>query len=294
MIMAIDTERKLHWTQRIALVRYNLHAARRTGDFTFFKTLQAHALIEGTDFVTTLNDVLGDDADTVSTLDNLNAGVGGLVNGVVGHLALLRCVDALLRFARFQAVSRSEHGRFRAVVDRLERVLVHVCDPWITGTTIIADAVKVCLDQMDSIELYVDDFIRLEYAWSSIQNSVDAAVSALRGIFSLMANGSSRSRASSNASAAFGIIKRAFSHSHMLPPLPPPKVLRADSVFGAVTNPLGLRQSVSAACPTRIPHLPDGISHTPLAPVPPTPGTEECVNPFSFGEVKGEGVGIFS
>lgn len=48
MIMAIDTERKLHWTQRIALVCHNLHAARRTGDFTFFKTLQAHALIEGT------------------------------------------------------------------------------------------------------------------------------------------------------------------------------------------------------------------------------------------------------
>ena len=67
MIMVIDTERELHWTQRIALVRYNLHAARRTGDFTFFKTLQAHALIEGTDFVATLNDVLGDDADTVST-----------------------------------------------------------------------------------------------------------------------------------------------------------------------------------------------------------------------------------
>lgn len=76
MIMAINTERKLHWTQRIALARHNLHAARRTSDFTFFKTLQAHALIEGTDYVATLNDVLGDDADTVlSTLDNLNAGI---------------------------------------------------------------------------------------------------------------------------------------------------------------------------------------------------------------------------
>lgn len=43
---------------------------------------------------------------------------------------------------------------------------------------------------MDTIELCMDNFIRLEYAWSSIQNSVDAAMSALRGIFSLMANGS--------------------------------------------------------------------------------------------------------
>src|SRR5438105_204805 len=71
-----NNDRKLHWTQRVALVRHNLHAARRTGDFTFFKTLQAHALIECTDYVATLNDVLGDDTDTVlSTLDNLNAGI---------------------------------------------------------------------------------------------------------------------------------------------------------------------------------------------------------------------------
>lgn len=76
MIMTINTERKLHWTQRIALVRHNLHAARRTSDFTFFKTLQAHALIESADYVATLNDVLGDNADIVlSTLDNLNAGI---------------------------------------------------------------------------------------------------------------------------------------------------------------------------------------------------------------------------
>ena len=88
-------------------------------------------------------------------------------------------------------------------------------------------------------------------------------MSALRSIFSLMTNsngypgsgsssigslssvssadGSSRSRASSNASAAFGIIKRAFSHSHMLPPPPPPEALRADSVFGPVATQLGLR-----------------------------------------------------
>lgn len=167
---------------------------------------------------------------------------------------------------------------------------------------------------MDSIKLCIDDVIRLEYAWSSIQNSVDAAVSALRGIFSLIANGSGnpssgssgigslssvscadsslRSRASSNASAAFAIIKRAFSHSHMLPPPPPPKVLRADSVFDAVASPLSVRQSISAACPTRIPHLPDGVSHTPLALIPPTPGTgEECVNPFSFRGARGNGAG---
>ena len=57
--------------------------------------------------------------------DQADGGVGGLVDGVVGHLALLRCVDAQQRFARFQAVSRFEHGRFRAIVDDLNA-------PWCT------------------------------------------------------------------------------------------------------------------------------------------------------------------
>ena len=54
--------------------------------------------------------------------------IGGLVDGMVGHLALLRCVDAQRRFARFRVLARFEYGRFRGVVGRLERVLVHVCD----------------------------------------------------------------------------------------------------------------------------------------------------------------------
>jgi hypothetical protein len=40
---------------------------------------------------------------------------------------------------------------------------------------------------MALIEDNLDDFIRLEYSWHSIQSSVDSAVSALRAIFSLMA-----------------------------------------------------------------------------------------------------------
>ncbi|OCL13589.1 hypothetical protein AOQ84DRAFT_332434 [Glonium stellatum] len=338
--MAIDTGRKLHWTQRIALVRHNLHAARRTGDFTFFKTFQAHALIEGIDYVATLNDMLGDDADTVlSTLDNLNAGIAYVHqdafksiydgakstmfkagNSLDSRKSLMRVDVSQQREMADHAIDKTANAAITLIEAQPPHAQDVIANAWIIGTTIIADAVKVCLDQMDAIELCMDDFIRLEYAWGSIQNSVDAAVSALRGIFSLMASGgdssrsnsndgssgigslssisssasstsadgSSRGRASSNASAAFGIIKRAFSHSHLLPlPPPPPKVLRADSVFGAVSSPLGLRQSVSAACPTRIPHLPDSVSHTQLTPIPPTPGAEEeRVNPFDFGKAK--------
>jgi len=78
-----DAQQQLHWTQRIALVRHNLHSARRTNDFTFFKSLQAHALLEGTDHVALLQSSLGDQADTVlSTLDNLNAGIAYVHQGM--------------------------------------------------------------------------------------------------------------------------------------------------------------------------------------------------------------------
>jgi len=112
-----------------------------------------------------------------------------------------------------------------------------IANAWITGEAIIADAVCVCLKQMDEVADYMDDYIRLEYSWSTIQNSVDAAISALRGIFYLMgsSNGNCESRSmgissrsgnseapsvrsrQSSTGSALGLIKRALSHSTMLP-----------------------------------------------------------------------------
>ncbi|KAG2168387.1 hypothetical protein JADG_008126 [Aureobasidium aubasidani] len=53
--IVFDMITTLHWQQRIALVRHNLHAAHRSGDFTFFKTLQAQALFDNTNHVATLS-----------------------------------------------------------------------------------------------------------------------------------------------------------------------------------------------------------------------------------------------
>jgi hypothetical protein len=69
--MAASQNKQLHWTQRIALVRHNLHTASRSGDFGFFKSLQAAALIEGTNHFATLTSILEDDADTLlAAMDN--------------------------------------------------------------------------------------------------------------------------------------------------------------------------------------------------------------------------------
>lgn len=310
--MAIDAQQKLHWNQRIALVRHNLHAARRTSDFTFFKTLQAHALIDGTDHVAILHSILGNDADQVlSTLDNLNAGIAYVHqdafkavydgakstmykadNSTSSRRSLLRVDICQQRDMADHAIDKTTNSAINLIEAQPVYCQEAVANAWIIGTTIIADAVCVCLNEMEQIEENMDDFIRLEYSWNCIQNSVDAAISALRGIFNLMAHSttptlsrnlsvssatgsdgaSSRSRNSSTASA-FGLIKRAFSHSHMLPP-PAAKSTRTGSLPVPDTNAKGFRLSMSAACPTQMPNFPKQ-QHTLLTPIPHTPSVQD-------------------
>jgi len=195
-----------------------------------------------------------------------------------------------------------------------------VANAWITGTTIIADAVSVCLNEMALLEDHLDDFIRLAYSWNCIQSSVDGAIAALRGIFTLMASsnvnssttnnvnspqglfgrhlsislnaepdhggaGSNDSRNSSTASA-FSLIRRAFSHGQIQVP---PYVRQGSACSLAVplpeANPPGFRASMSAACPTKISTFGEH-PHTVLTTIPPTPavdgrrGGEDLLSPF--------------
>ncbi|KAF1963724.1 hypothetical protein CC80DRAFT_588074 [Byssothecium circinans] len=325
--MGIDTTQRLHWTQRVALVRHNLHAARRTNDFSFFKTLQAYALLDGTDHVAILHSVLGNEADTVlSTLDNLNAGIAyvhqdafkavydgakstmyQVDNSPASRRSLLRVDICQQRDMADHAIDKTANSAIQLIQAQPPHCQDAIANAWITGTTIIADSISVCLNEMEKIEDNLDDFIRLEYSWNGIQSSVDAAVSALRGIFSLMeqphnlsppevsrhlsvssAAGSDtgvsfRSRASSTASA-FNMIKRAFSHSHMPPP-PGPRFSRAGSLPLVDANPRGLRASMSAACPTRMTNYADHLP-TLLTTIPPTPSVQET-------QVRDEGMSPF-
>jgi hypothetical protein len=284
----------------------------------FFKTLQAHALIDGTDYVAVLQSILGDNADSIlSTLDNLNAGIAYVhqdafkavydsakstmykaSNSPSSRRSLLRVDVCQQRDMADHAIDKTTNSAINLIEAQPVHCQEAIANAWITGTTIIADAVCVCLRQMEEIEHDMDDFIRLEYSWSSIQNSVDAAISALRGIFNLMANASaspaatsrrlsvasmasmsdsttsSRSRNPSMSTAsALGLIKRAFSHSHFNPP-PMPKASRTGSLSVPDTSSRGFRMSMSAACPTRIPNYGDH-QHTMLTTIPPTPSAHE-------------------
>jgi hypothetical protein len=321
----LDWTQKLHWTQRIALVRHNLHSARRTGDYTFFKTLQAHTLLDGIDHVATLHSVLGDDADTVlSTLDNLNAGIAYVHqdafkavydsakstmykadNSPSSRRSLLRVDIHQQRDMADLAIDKTTNSAINLIETQRIDCQEAIANARITGLTIVADAVCVCLDQMEEVDSYMDDYIRLEYSWTSIQNSVDAAISALRGIFNLMAssctpngnpNGSRslrissrgagsdashmRSRQSSITGSALGLIKRALSVSHFTGPQQAGKSIRTSSFPLPEANPRGFRMSMSTACPTRMSNYADQ-QHTALTPIPHTPGANDItLSPF--------------
>jgi hypothetical protein len=322
--MATEGTQRLHWNQRVALVQHNLHSVRRTNDFSFFKSLQAHALIEGTDHVAILYSSLGDNADSVlSTLDNLNAGIAYVHQDAFKavHDAVKVAMHntdqspsdrrSLLRVDIYQQRDMTDHAidkTTNSTINLIQAQPAHcqeaVANAWVTGTTIMADAVCVCLNEMKQLENGCDDFIQLEYSWNCIQSSVDSAISALRGIFSLMAapninNGpyppaqgrnpsvssassdhpgaaSNRSRNSSTASA-FGFIKRALSHGQIQVP---PMLKSAHSSSMSLSAPppevnaRGFRASMSAACPTRMSTFGDH-PHTVLTTIPPTPSIAE-------------------
>jgi hypothetical protein len=315
--------KRLHWTQRITLTRHNLHAASRTGDFTFFKTLQAHTFLEGTDYVGVLTSLISDDADTVlHTLDDLNAGMA-----YVHQDAFKACYDSIR--ANITEETHSRQGKLavdisqqkqvadfgidkmaNAAITLVENQPVHcqeaVANVWLIGATIIADAVQVCIGQMNALQHKMNDFIMLEYSWQTVQTAVEASVSALRGVFSLMAtpdSGSSmlisdRSMGSASAenhgrsasissttSSLFKRLSTALSHPVHAPSAPPTS---ARSSF-SFPNSCGIRNSVSVSNPMNIPVPPPHYAkpaeiHTfqrKLSTIPPTP-FEVNVNPFDM------------
>ena len=322
----------MSWMQRITLIRNNLHAASRTGDFSFFKCLQATAFLEGTDPVAILAAALENEADQVlHGLDDLNVSIAYIhqdsyknvydnIRDSIGEEESNR--TAKLRVDILQQKQIAEFGIAKMVNSTVALIQAQpedaqeaVATVWIIGTTIVADAIQFCLAQIDKLETMLDDFILLESSWQMVQTAVEASVSALRGVFSLMASADSqnhrhmsisngtvsdRSRTTSVGSATSSILKRLSTVlSHAVPPVPPPS--NRNSVSFA--SPSALRNSISAACPTTMPALSEintqnnqqqllhhvrkrsahdsSLFQATLSPIPPTPfGLNPDSNPF--------------
>lgn len=202
--------KKLHWSQRICLIRHNLHVASRTGNFGFFRALQAQDFLTGVDHVANLREALGDDADGVlSNLDNLNAVIAyvhedafrnvydstkaNLVDCRGSHDDDQRATIHVNIIRERQVADSSIDKMMNSAVNFIKSQPAHCQDEaasvLITGTIFIADAIEVCLYQIDSLEDSIGDFIRQEDSWSMVQCAVGSAVTAVKGVFSLMSTG---------------------------------------------------------------------------------------------------------
>lgn len=226
-------QKQLHWSSRVALVRHNLHAASRSGDFHFFKTLQANSFFEGTNHVATLSVELGDEADTLlAAIDNLNAGLAyvhqdafknvydNLKNNVRDtddsktHRSKLHVDITMQRNMADMAIDKMTSSAIALINQHPAHVQESATNVWITGATIASDCMQICLKEMGEIESKMDDFIRLEESWNNVKASVVSTVTGMKGVFSLMDATSptesqkSSPRNSSIASASGAVLRR--------------------------------------------------------------------------------------
>jgi hypothetical protein len=302
----------LKWMQRVSLIRHNLHAALRTGDFTFFKTIQAQAFLDGSDYAATLSSMLDDSDEIIHYLDDLNV---GLVNV---HQDSFKAVYDSVRSSIAESDERARMAMVRvdisqqkqiadiaidkiissaiALIEQQQEIFREaVANVWMVGITIVADALQVCsigfskLENVDNLT----DFVYLEYTWQDVQTAVEASISALRGILNMMSSASDLCqkesvlgvrRSSSIGSASSWWLRRlssAISNGMTTSTLSS----RRSSI--SIPNPNTIHESSSAVFPTSMKRGAAIPPHN-LDPIPPTPAIiqdsqGEEINPFDLG-----------
>lgn len=312
----------LSWEQRIALARNNLHAASRSGDFTFFKSLQAQGFVEGTNHVATLSATMGDEADAVlAALDDFNATIAymhqeafsNVYNSLKTYYADDKSTEQIVGRSKVfvdatmqkQMADHSIDKMTRSAIDLIreqdDSVQEAATNVWIMGNTIIADCMDVTLKQIDSLEHKMSDFIRIEDSYETVKASVSLSVATLKAVFNLMADDDSSSPTNSRpTSGSFNftggnMLRRLSSAFVSTPSAPSVSSSRQGSVASTVTRresiapeyktPNYLRNSVSSSVPTSLPPPVDPFSMTRLDTIPPTPAAdifEENINPFDM------------
>lgn len=311
--------KQLHWTQRVALVRHNLHSASRSGDFHFFKTLQANGFMEGTNHVATLSEELGDEADVVlASMDNMNAGLAYLHQDAFKNVyenlknsvreedkevdkSNLYVDITMQRNMADMAIDKIASSALALIQQQPAQAQDAAANVWITGATVVADCLEVTLKELNEIEGKIDDFIRLEESWNAVKASVVSSVTVLKGVFRLMDPSSpqdqQKSPRSSSIVSASGVMLRRLSSAFS----GPSSSSRSSSVVSASALPSGtharnssisftgpvyrtpsyVRNSVSNGCPTSLPPSMD-FEHHKLSLIPPTPSSVMDDQPDPF------------
>ncbi|RMY46882.1 hypothetical protein D0865_09008 [Hortaea werneckii] len=311
--------KQLHWTQRIALIRHNLHSASRSGEFVFFKTLQAGDFIEGTNHVATLSAAIGDDADTVlAAMDNLNAGLAYVHEDAFkavydnlkekmrdedseGIKSKLHVDIAMQKNKADMAIDKMAGSAIGLIQMQPEHVQDTAANVWITGVSIVADAMEIALREMDSLEYKLDDFIRMEESWNTVKASV---VGSITGSPQGERTSPRSASIASAGSAVFRRLSNAFTYTNT-PSQPssrqasiastsslPSSNMNANFANFARNNSISsqngpvyrtpnyVRNSISNGCPTSMPANNSNWGFHKLTMVPPTPAYEEEADPF--------------
>ncbi|KAM0703570.1 hypothetical protein Q7P35_009509 [Cladosporium inversicolor] len=259
-----DSKTQLHWTQRVALIRSSLHSASRSGDFTFFKSLQAAGMIEGTNHVAVLSAEMGDDVDLIlAAMDNLNAGLTyvhqdafqkvyeGLKSSMKeegdgetspeSKRARLYVDMTMQRNIADLAIDKMTNSAVALINNQSETFQESAANVWITGATIIADCIEITLKEMQSLDTKMTDFIRVEESWNAVKASIVSAVTGLKGVFWLMDTSYPSSsadmkplaapRSASIASAGAGMFRRlSTAFASGTPSAPSPATSRSSSI----------------------------------------------------------------
>ncbi|PNS15743.1 hypothetical protein CAC42_4195 [Sphaceloma murrayae] len=229
--------RSLNWSQRIALIRHTLHAATRSGDFTFFKVLQAQGFLEGVNYVGLLTASMGDEADApITALDDLNIALAQTYEdafktvftkckhllssppsppaSVSESLANLFIDTSMQKQVADMAIDKITNSVLSLIESQPQQVQEIAASVWIGGVAIVADAIEMSLRHMDRLDKGEDDFIRIENSWSTVTTATMCAITALKGVYNLMDSSASetaseyspsRAGSFSAASAASGV-----------------------------------------------------------------------------------------
>ncbi|CAK4030468.1 Hypothetical predicted protein [Lecanosticta acicola] len=294
--MATVNAKQLHWTQRVALVRHNLHAAGRSGDCGFFKSLQAAGLIEGTNHFACLTTTMGDEADTLlAALDNLNGALAltyqDAFQNVYDNLKnSMRDTDKEADRSKLYVDITLQKNKVEMAIDKLSNsatALINQQPPhaqdqaanvYITGITLVADCAEVVTKQLETLDQKMDDFIRLEDSWNTVKASVLAANAGLKGVFYMLdvndTKGEGTPRSVSISSASSNMFRRISNAFQSSPTSRSSSVASAGAPRGSISGgsmpvyrtPNYLRNSISAGCPTSMPatfNIPSPSSNPP-------------------------------
>jgi len=317
----MSNNKQLHWTQRVALIRHSLHAANRSGDWHFFKSLQANGFLDGTNHAARLAEELGDDADMVlASLDNLNSGLSYMYQDAFksvydsiksnyagsddqASIQSSLYVDInMQRNVADMAIDKTASSALAMIQQQPLATQETAVQVWITGVTIIADCLEISLKEMNEIEGKVDDFIRLEESWDTVKASVLASVTVLKGVFCLMDTSAAqekpttKSNRSSIANASGSVLRRL--SSAFAGPINPSRTSSVSSAAGlshgrtsSVSSQQGpvyrtpnyVRSSVKDGCPTSLPSpATSDFERHKLETIPPTPAASTAEGRTEF------------